>query len=223
MGCGRTDAQVHASQFYFHLDLSEKPDQHFIHKLNMMLPEAITIHEMFQVEENKHAQHSALTRTYDYFFHTQRNPFISQLSTYYDLEKIDIVLMKQALQMIQHNTDFSSCCLTPLRHTSTICNIMHAQLYQHQRTGQYRFQFKADHFLRGMIRILVGKLLLVGAGKLSVEAFQSLLKSKQQPRFLNQAYPQGLYLSKVDYAFLDRPSIADPFQASSQNEQWQLL
>ena len=54
-----------------------------------------------------------------------------------------------------------------------------------------------------MIRIIVYKFLEIGLGKMRIEEFESYLKSKETPQFNNLAYPQGLYLSKIDYPFLN--------------------
>jgi len=86
-----------------------------------------------------------------------------------------------------------------------------------------RFQISANRFLRGMIRIIMGRLLEIGAGTMDLQTFENHLRSKQTPRIITGAYPQGLYLSKIVYPYLDVPQRTE-FAAAFQLEQerdWQ--
>src|SRR6187549_1956414 len=83
MGCGRTDSQVHASQFFFHLDVMEPWDFDLLFRLNKVLPSDIAIFEIIPMADNQHARFDANLRTYDYFIHTYKDPFLSQLSSLY--------------------------------------------------------------------------------------------------------------------------------------------
>ena len=76
VGCGRTDAGVHASQFYFHVDLSKKWDNTKLFGLNNMLPKNISIQKVIEVEPNAHARFDALKRSYEYHIHAYKSPFM---------------------------------------------------------------------------------------------------------------------------------------------------
>ncbi len=203
LGCGRTDAGVHAAQYFFHIDLKSEIKSDLIFILNKALPKDISVLDIIKMEGEPHAQFDATERTYDYFIHTAKNPFLADLSSYYLLEEIDLNEIKKALLIIPNYTDFRAFCKTPDRHSSTICNVKSVKLFYNQQNNRLRFRFTSSKFLKSMIRIIVFKLLEIGKGELSVYEFENQLKSKETPRYNNLAYPQGLYLSKITYPFID--------------------
>ena len=75
IGCGRTDAEVHANQFFFHIDVTQDWDFDLLLRLNIMLPRDIAVFDIIKVEDNSHAQFDAISRTYNYFIHTYKDPF----------------------------------------------------------------------------------------------------------------------------------------------------
>nr|HPH46379.1 tRNA pseudouridine synthase A [Chryseolinea sp.] len=95
MGCGRTDAQVHASQFFFHTDVQNAWDYDLMFRVNKALPDDIAVFEIIPVEENQHARFDATLRTYDYFIHTYKDPFLTTLSSFYLLKNLNIDKMKE--------------------------------------------------------------------------------------------------------------------------------
>ncbi len=220
LGCGRTDAGVHASQYFFHIDLKNdvQADLKFI--LNKMLPKDISVFDVIRMEGEPHAQFDAVERTYDYFIHTTKDPFIADLSSFYLLGNVDFNKIKKAILIIPNYTDFRAFCKTPDRHNNTICNVKSVKFFYNQNKDRLRFQFTSNKFLKSMIRIIVYKLLEIGTGKLSVEEFEHFLKSKEIPRFNNLAYPQGLYLSKITYPFINitpRTEMFTIFQNGKEN------
>nr|WP_255710072.1 hypothetical protein [Pontibacter harenae] len=112
--------------------------------------------------------------------------------------------------------DYRNLCITPAEHESTICHISSARWLTDSNGDRLRFQISANRYLSRMIRIIVGKLLKVGTGALSVDEFESFLATEKAPNALTPAYPQGLYLSKVIYPFLDLPPRSS-FSAILQN------
>ena len=206
IGCGRTDAQVHASQFFFHVDLLENRESDLLYVLNKTLPDDIVIFEIIPVDKAAHAQFDALERTYDYFVHTTPDPFLSDVSALYLIFDLDITAMNKAMDMLPNYSDFRAFCKTPDRHNHTLCQLSKAQLSTNTNHTKFRFQFTANRFLKNMVRLLVGNILEVGKGMLSLEEFERHLAQKEAPRFNNLAYPQGLFLSKVRYPFLDIPA-----------------
>ena len=101
--------------------------------------------------------------------------------------------------------DYRAFCKTPLRYRTTLCEISTARIFSNPKEDKVRFQISANRFLGNMVRIITGKLLMIGTGKLSIDEFESFLITKQTPSTLEPAYPQGLYLSKVTYPYLDLP------------------
>ena len=114
--------------------------------------------------------------------------------------------MQKVIALLPQYQDYRAFCKTPDKHNSTICYISSAFLWVNQKQDKFRFQITSNRFLRGMIRILVDNILAVGKGKMTVNAFKEHLKKGTRPKFLNFAKPQGLYLSKVTYPFLELPS-----------------
>ncbi len=200
VGCGRTDAGVHASQFFFHIDVENDWQGDLKFKLNKALPEDIAIHEIIPVDDKAHAQFHATERTYDYHIHTQKMPFLSDASTLYE-EKLDLEKMKIAAAMLPNYKDFYAFCKTPDKHNHTVCYIKSVELLSHEN-DRIQFRITSNRFLRGMIRIIVDRLVEVGKGNWSVEKFEYHLNSKERPQFTNFAPPQGLFLSGVKYPFL---------------------
>lgn len=225
IGCGRTDAQVHASQYFFHMDIDKEWDFDLIFRLNKMLSEDISIFDIIPVEGTPHAQFSAIRRTYDYFIHTYKNPFLHGLSSYYPLKDLDYSRMKKAVKMLIGENDFSNFCKSPDKNPSNKCNITAAQLFSDKNGDKLRFQISSNRFLKGMVRIIVMKLLEIGTGEISLGEFENYLSLKETPKKTVPAYPQGLYLSKVTYSFLDIPpriEFSTIFQNNVDNA-WQVL
>lgn len=208
MGCGRTDAGVHASQYYFHIDVSHHIDENLLFAINRMLPPDISVFDFQQVEPQNHAQHSASQRTYNYFIHTSKNPYLSNISSLYSLD-LDSEKMQLAAQLLIGEKDFRAFCKTPDRHNHTTCKVSKAQIYKSADGGSLRFEITANRFLKGMIRIIVHQLLEVGQGKLSLEEFEQQLHQQITPSPLNLAYPQGLYLSEIKYPFLEQENLSN--------------
>jgi tRNA pseudouridine38-40 synthase len=224
MGCGRTDALVHASQFFFHTDIEKEWDYDLLFRLNKTLPDDIALFEIIPMDDNSHARFDATLRSYDYFIHTYKNPFLNSSSSLYLVKGLNLDEMKKAVSILTQYNDYRAFCKTPNVYRTTICNVTAAQLFVDSSGDRIRFHISANRFLGRMIRIIVGKLLEIGKGELSTEEFESWLITKQTPKVLEPAHPQGLFLSKVTYPYLDIPSRAD-FPAFLQNKtnQWQAI
>jgi tRNA pseudouridine38-40 synthase len=80
-------------------------------------------------------------------------------------------------------------------------------LFANLKGDKIRFEISANRFLSKMVRIIIGRLLEIGEGKMSVDEFEHYLVNKETPRVIIPAYPQGLYLSKVTYPYLDIPTV----------------
>ncbi len=196
VGCGRTDAGVHASDYYLHFDAEDelRPDWLFV--LNKVLPDDIVLYAVREVPTHAHVRYDATARTYDYHFHTRPDPFLSPFSTYLDLPELDTWAMEMALRPLTGRHDFRAFCLTPDRHNTTDCDLREATFHD-EGEGRYRFRFVADRFLRGMIRILVHQLIRVGKGEIPPDELEAALESGERIS-VGQAPPQGLFLSRVE-------------------------
>lgn len=223
IGCGRTDARVHASQFFFHVDIEEVWEYDLLFRLNKNLPPDIAVFDIIPMEGLPHARFDAVSRTYNYFIHTYKDPYLSTLSSMYLAKHLNLDEMKRAVSLLPKYDDYKPFCRKPAVHRTTICTVTSANLYRDKNADSIRFEISANRFLSGMIRIIVQKLLLIGKGELSVDEFESYLISKQAPDVTRGAYPQGLYLSQVKYPFLEIPSRSDLFNMLALESKWTAL
>lgn len=205
-GCGRTDAHVHASQFFFHIDVEQEWDFDLFFRLNKILPDDIAVFDIIPMQGLPHARFDAVQRSYDYFIHTYKDPFLSGFSALYPEKNFNIDEMKKATALLPLYSDYRGFCKMPDRIEHTICNVSSAGLYVDKTGDRLRFNISANRFLSRMIRIIIGRLLEIGRGEMSVDEFEGYLISRQTPKIIIPAYPQGLYLSKVTYPYLDIPA-----------------
>ena len=205
IGCGRTDAQVHAGQFFFHADIEKEWDFDLFFRLNKVLPDDIAIFEIIPMQGQPHARFDAIQRTYDYFIHSYKDPFLSGFSSLYTGLNPDLDKMKAAVALLPKYNDYRGFCKCPDKIDHTLCYVSSATLFAGQNGDKLRFQISANRFLSKMVRIIVGRLLEIGRGEMSVDEFEHYLIHKKTPKIIIPAYPQGLYLSKVTYPYLDIP------------------
>jgi tRNA pseudouridine38-40 synthase len=206
IGCGRTDAQVHASQFFFHADIEREWDFDLFFRLNKILPDDIAVFEIIPMQGRPHARFDAIQRTYDYFIHTYKDPFLSRFSSLYPEQDLDLDKMKAAVEILPLYSDYRAFCKCPDRVDHTLCYVSSAVLFAAPGADRLRFQISANRFLSKMVRIIVGRLLEIGRGNMSVDEFEHHLANKQTPKNIKPAHPQGLFLSKVTYPYLDIPA-----------------
>lgn len=206
-GCGRTDAHVNASQFFFHCDLDQTWKFDLLFRLNKVLPADIVVHEILPVAIGQHARHDAYLRTYNYFIHRKKDPFLAERSALYEENSLDLRKMNEAAKLFLRYKDYRAFCKAPDGQTHTLCNIQYAQFFTNRQQDRLRFEITSNRFLTKMVRILMGKLLDVGRERLSVDELESYFVRNEPLTTLDAAYPQGLYLSKVTYRYLDLPTI----------------
>ena len=203
VGCGRTDTGVHASQYFFHADISEKWNFDLLFRLNQVLPSGISLFEIIPVEEKNHTRYDAIRRTYNYFIHTRKDALLSGFSALYFYPDLDISGMKSAALLLTKYNDYAALCKSPKKHKSTICQVSSAELFTTAKGDRIQFQITSNRFLKGMIRIIIQKLLEVGRGKLSLQEFEQILINNLPVPNIKLAHPEGLYLSKISYPYLD--------------------
>jgi len=202
IGCGRTDTGVHAKQYFAHFDHNKEFSDSFCHnlkhKLNAALPKEIVIHKIFPVADDMHARFSALERTYKYYVSTTKNPFNIQFA-YRVYEKLDIDAMNVAANFLIGNKDFTSFSKLNTDVNNNFCEVKTAFWEQHE--NQLVFTITANRFLRNMVRAIVGTLLMVGKGKISVEEFQNIMLQKNRCKAGVSVPANALFLEQVNYEF----------------------
>lgn len=204
MGCGRTDAGVHALQYFLHFKSENPLPENFIYKLNRILPKDIVVHDIIDVPDNANVQRDAITRTYQYFLHTKKDPFINHCSSYYELAEIDLDKVKEGMHVLKTIKDFTSFCRTPEVYTNRECKLSKLEFIQHPtQSHRMKIVISADRFLRSMVRTITINLLDLGVGKLDINTFKSRVEEGKRMDNFSKAHPQGLLLTKVTYPHFD--------------------
>ena len=197
VGCGRTDTGVHAREYFFHWDYKNEIDTEQIkYKLNKMLPESIAVQNVFNVRMDQHARFSAIQRTYRYFIHAEKDPFLTEQS-WAITQALDIKKMNDAAQLLIGEKDFSSFAKTNTDVKHHICQIYHAQWFKQEKG--FVFEIRANRFLRNMVRAIVGTCIEVGLHKLTLQEFEKIISVKDRIKASKSAPAQGLFLWKVEY------------------------
>lgn len=198
VGCGRTDTGVHAHQYFLHVDLPAIENiEHFIFKLNRMLPDSITIHGIKEVEQDLHARFDAKSRTYRYFIHLKKNSFITDFSWYYP-QSLDFDKMNEAAKVLLGKQDFTSLSKLHTDVKTNICTVTEAKWVQKSDLEWY-FEISADRFLRNMVRATVGTLLEVGLGRMDAMDFKAVLEAKDRGAASISVPAHGLFLWEISY------------------------
>ncbi len=199
MGCGRTDSGVHARNFYMHMDYSPIEDiDHFIFKLNHMLPEDIVIHDIYEVSPKSHSRFDAIERTYKYNINTEKSPF-ERYHSYHFYEKLNIEKMNEAAAILLKHEDFEAFSKVKTAVNTFNCDIQKAVWVKNDQGLE--FTIKANRFLRNMVRAVVGTLLEVGTGRITIAEFEEIILSKSRAKAGKSVPARGLCLTDVKYPF----------------------
>ena len=197
VGAGRTDTGVHASEMFAHFDLESEIDSpKLIYKLNTLLPADIAVTEIYEVSSDLHARFSAKSRTYQYYIHTNKNPFLENQSWYFN-KNPDLHKMNQAAEKLLEHTDFE--CFSKVHTDVNTFNCKIQNAIWTIENNQLIFTIKADRFLRNMVRAIVGTLINVGLEKITIDDFQNIIKSKNRQKAGFSVPAHGLFLRKIEY------------------------
>ncbi len=201
IGCGRTDTGVHASDFYLHFDLDKQIDlKESTYRLNRILPRSIAVKRIIEVENNAHTRFDATSRTYQYFIHTKKDPFANEGSLYFGYP-LNLEKMNEACKLLFNYSDFTSFSKLHTDAKTNICQLMHAKW--RKEGDKLIFTIQADRFLRNMVRAIVGTLLDIGQEKIPVQEISKIIEDKDRGRAGKSVDGKGLYLSKVEYDYID--------------------
>lgn len=197
-GAGRTDAGVHARTMVCHFDIDKEPDtDRLCYRLNRILPRDISCRRAEQVSDDLHARFSAKRRTYRYFIHTQRDPFLR----HYSVEthwKLDFDRMNEAARWLTTQNDFKAFCKAGTDVKTTLCQVSTAQWVNTSPTTWY-FEISANRFLRNMVRAVVGTLFEVGRHRMTLEQFQQVVATGTRSDAGESMPAHGLFLWDIEY------------------------
>jgi tRNA pseudouridine38-40 synthase len=197
-GAGRTDAGVHARCMVAHFDIEGPIDEaQLTYKLNRILPRDISVQKVWEVDNELHARFSAVSRTYYYYIHTQKDPFLRAYSCelHYPL---DFPKMNEAAARLLHYDDFGAFCKSHTDTKTTLCKVTQARWVQLSPSSWY-FEISANRFLRNMVRAVVGTLIDVGRGRLSVDDFCKVVEGKKRTEAGESMPAHALFLQNVTY------------------------
>lgn len=197
-GAGRTDAGVHARTMVCHFDdVAGLDSQQVLYRLNQLLPQDIACRKLEPVPEDLHARFSATQRTYRYFIHTSKDPFLRHFSveTHYPL---DFALMNEAATALLRLTDFKAFCKADNDSKTTICHLTRAQWVQ-TSPDEWYFEISADRFLRNMVRAVVGTLFEVGRHRVSLGEFKEIATHGSRSDSGESMPAKGLFLWDIQY------------------------
>ena len=201
-GAGRTDAGVHARMMVAHFDLPtaltppRTPDQ-LAYKLNRLLPQDIAVQRVEPVADDMHARFSATSRTYYYYIHTSKDPFLRHYSCEMHYQ-LDFGLMNEAAQLLLEYDDFGAFCKSHTDVKTTLCHVSRAVWHQTGPSTWY-FEIAANRFLRNMVRAVVGTLIEVGRGRLTLEGFRRVVEGRQRTAAGESMPGNALFLVNIDY------------------------
>ena len=198
VGAGRTDAGVHASLMVAHFDYEAELNPVVVtEKLNRLLPPDIAVFNICKVKPDAHARFDALSRTYKYYVTTVKYPFNRHLK-YKIHGRLDFEAMNEAAKTLFDYVDFTSFSKLHTDVKTNNCKIMHAEWIKEGETD-WVFTIKADRFLRNMVRAIVGTLLEVGRGKMTIEGFRKVIEQKDRGKAGSSAPGHALFLVDVEY------------------------
>ena len=196
VGAGRTDAGVHAKQMFAHFDFEgDLETEILLTKLNGVLPNNISIHQIFKVDDNAHARFDAISRTYQYYIINKKNPFNKNVYLHYKTLNIDA--MNLACKYLLGKQDFTSFSKLHTQTHTNNCDVMIANWKQQE--NELIFTIKADRFLRNMVRAIVGTLLEVGEGKIIAEKIKEIIAKKDRSEAGISVPAHALFITKIEY------------------------
>lgn len=199
IGAGRTDGGVHAKGMVANACMeTECSPEEIRDYLNKYLPDDIAVLEVREASPRFHARYNAIGKTYQYTCYDGDVKPVFERKYYTRLEeKPDVELMRKAAEVMQGEHDFRNFCVNPKMKKSTVRKVDKIEIVR--EGGYIRFTFHGNGFLQNMVRIMVGTLLEVGCGRMTVEQVEAVLANPDRQKAGPTAPALGLCLMSVDY------------------------
>jgi tRNA pseudouridine38-40 synthase len=222
-GSSRTDAGVHALQNYFHFDVEQPLGKNFsnqsgafkmpevmagkaftspegnleeVYNLNAILPKDIVIKRIFPVADKAHCRFDALSREYKYFIYRNKDPFLQDKAFYFPYN-VEMDQLNAAAQVLLEHKDFTSFSKRNTQVNNFNCDITKSGWMVENDT--LIFTVKANRFLRGMVKGLVGTMLKVGTRKISLNQFNDIINNRDCSKADFSVPSHALFLIKVSF------------------------
>lgn len=203
-GAGRTDAGVHARMMVAHFDSSAPVDcGQLVYKLNKLLPRDIAVSTVEPVADDMHARFSATARTYHYYVHTRKDAFLEGRSWMVTFP-LDFERMNEAAAVLAEYEDFTSFSKVDTDAKTNLCHITEARwsrvkFSETDTVPVWCFTVMSNRFLRNMVRAIVGTLVEVGRGRMTVEDFRQVIERRDRCQAGESVPACGLYLWDIRY------------------------
>jgi tRNA pseudouridine38-40 synthase len=195
-GSSRTDAGVHALGNYFHFDCDQIISDRISYRLNAILPPDISVRSFRAVRQDAHCRFDAISRQYRYVLYRDKNPFLCDRGWFYPFP-LDANLLHEAAAIVQETVDFTSFAKRNAQVHTHRCTILNSRWSETEEGWTY--EVSGNRFLRGMVRGLVGTMLQVGRGRISLDSFRQIIKAEDNTQADFTPPGRGLYLCKVNY------------------------
>lgn len=197
-GSSRTDSGVHALQNYFHFDTLNEAvvQERKIYNLNAILPPDIVVKRIFQVADTAHSRFDAVRREYLYHIYSNKDPFLNDRAYYFPYSVNVDALNEAAAELLKHS-DFTSFSKRNTQVNNFICKLSISKWSI--QDNRLIYHVAGNRFLRGMVKGLVGTMLLVGTGKMSIGDFKQVILSCDCSNADFSVPSHGLFLQKVVY------------------------
>jgi tRNA pseudouridine38-40 synthase len=195
-GSSRTDAGVHANQNFFHFDTELALIPKHIYNLNALLPQDIAVKGLHPMPDTAHSRFDAVAREYKYFIYSKKDPFRDDRAWLFPYP-LDMELLQEGARILTEYNDFTSFSKRNTQVKTFQCSIEVSEW--RKETDALTYRVKANRFLRGMVRGLVGTMLKLGRGQITINEFKQVIEAKDCSRADFSTPPQGLFLERVYY------------------------
>lgn len=196
-GASRTDEGVHALSSIYHFDLEEELPHNFLYKFNAILPEQIAAKAIYRCNNPEmNARFDATSRSYRYRIYAHKDPFLVNRAYHFPL-RINEAILDETAAIIKEYNDFESFSKRNSQTRTFLCTIQESRW---EKTGdELHYIVRANRFLRGMVRGLVGTQLQIARGKGTIADFRKIIESRDCT-LANFSVPgHGLYLEEIQY------------------------
>ena len=205
VGAGRTDAGVNARMMIAHRDLPDdfkvdKDGGKFLRGLNTLVGRDIAIYSLRPVAACAHARFDATARSYRYFAHRGKNPFVGRQS-WQAPDSLDFDRMNAAAALLPGRRDFTSFSKLHTDVKTNICDLRAAKWIA-DGEGRWYFEITADRFLRNMVRAIVGTLVEVGRGRLAPEEMNDIIERRDRSAAGTSMPGEALFLWDIQYPYI---------------------
>ena len=199
IGSGRTDSGVHAigqvANFRIEDDLNL---YEFRYSLDSILPKDISIKKIEQVEESFHARYDARERSYLYLIVPGKSPFYDKYAYRYSrIVNTDFDNLNKISKALLGENDFTSFCRKNSETEDKVCKV--ADIHWRKGKELSFFYIKANRYLHGMVRTIVGTILHASENNYGEEFIREVLTAKERESAKEAVPAKGLFLFKVKY------------------------